>query len=35
MKYLETMAKAYSEMGDVSYLAEDIDAKLGIVDILQ
>ena len=35
MKHLETMAKAYSEMGDVSYLAEDIDAKLGIADIVK
>ena len=35
MKYLETMAKAYSEMGDVSYLAEDIDARLGITDLLK
>lgn len=35
MKYLEKMAKAYSEMGDVSYLAEDIDTKLGISDIVK
>lgn len=35
MKYLEIMAKAYSEMGDVSYLAEDIDTKLGIADIVK
>lgn len=33
-KYLEVMAKAYSEMGDVSYLAEDIDAKLGIAEVI-
>ncbi len=32
--YLETMAKAYSQMGDVEYLAEDIDTKLGIAEIL-
>ncbi len=35
MKYLEKMAKAYSEMGDVSYLAEDIDAKLGIAELIK
>mgnify|MGYP003290046602 FL=1 len=34
-KYLEIMIKAYSEMGDVSYLAEDIDTKLGITDLLK
>ena len=34
-KYLDVMAKAYSEMGDVSYLAEDIDARLGITDLLK
>jgi len=28
------MAMAYSEMGDVSYLAEDIDAKLGIAEVM-
>ncbi len=31
--YLEAMAKAYSEMGDVEYLAEEIDTKLGITEI--
>ena len=34
-KYLEIMVNAYSKMGDVSYLAEDIDTKLGIADIVK
>lgn len=34
-EYLETMAKAYALMGDVEYLAEDIDTKLGIADIVK
>ena len=34
-KYLDKMAKAYSEMGDVSYLADDIDTRLGIADIVK
>lgn len=33
-KYLEVMAEAYSKMGDVSYLADDIDTKLGIEEII-
>lgn len=33
-EYLEKMAKAYALMGDVEYLAEDIDTKLGIAEIL-
>lgn len=33
-EYLETMVKAYAKMGDVEYLAEDIDTKLGIEEIL-
>lgn len=34
-KYLDVMEKAYSEMGDVSYLAEDIDTRLEITDLMK
>ena len=34
-EYLEKMAKAYEEMGDVSYLADDIDTRLGIADVMK
>lgn len=34
-EYLEIMAKSYAQMGDVEYLAEDIDTKLGIADIVK
>ena len=34
-EYLEAMAEAYTKMGDVSYLAEDIDTRLGITDIVK
>lgn len=34
-EYLKIMAKAYSEMDDVSYLADDIDTRLGITDLVK
>ena len=34
-EYKATMQDAYSRMGDVSYLAEDINEKLGIADLVE